>query len=59
MSGKLRKGYCVIGGLVKKSTRDFYDELVRQKMFGSRSDAVGHVLSAYVKKFNADDQDDD
>ena len=55
MGGKLRDGYCVIGGVVKRETREFFDELVRQKMFDSRSDAVGRVLSDFEKNFKADD----
>lgn len=59
MGGKPRKGYCVIGGLVKKSTREFYDELVRQKMFNSRSEAIGHVLNKYVKGYGQDARNGD
>jgi len=50
MGGKLRDGYVIVGGVVKKDVRGFFDELVRMGRFESRSGAIGHVLTEFAKK---------
>jgi len=59
MGGKLRDGYCVIGGVVTEGTREFFDELVAQKLFASRSEAIGHVLSQYAGENGCNGKNDD
>lgn len=56
MGGDLKDGYCVIGGVVKLEVREFFDGLVSKDSFESRSQAVGHVLTEYMKKHQANDK---
>jgi len=53
MGGSLKQGYVIIGGVVKTEVREFFDELVEQGKFASRSQAVGHVLTEYAEKHGA------
>ena len=59
MGGNLKHGYVVIGGVVAKEVRDYYDRLVKAGKFESRSRAIGHVLTDYAKKHGAESQDGD
>ena len=59
MGGNLRHGYCIIGGVVKLEVRKFFDELVEQGIFESRSKAVGHVLTEYMKRHKAENKKGD
>jgi len=57
MGGSLRHGYVIIGGVVTKEIRDYYDGLVKAGKFASRSQAVGHVLTEYASKHGAESQE--
>lgn len=50
MGGSVKKGYAIIGGVVREDIKEYYDQLVREKKFESRSKAVGYVLTEYVEK---------
>ena len=50
MGGRVKKGDFVIGGVVGKEVRDFFDSLVSNGKFESRSKAIGHVLTEYYNK---------
>lgn len=51
MGGELREGFCVIGGVVKIEVRDFFDSLVKNGEFDSRSKAIGYVLTRFCEKY--------
>ena len=59
MGGSLKQGYVIIGGVVRLEIRKFFDELVEQGKFESRSKAVGHVLTEYARKHGAESKDGD
>ena len=50
MGGSVKKGYTIVGGVVREDVKMFLDELVENEEFESRSKAVGYVLTAYMKK---------
>jgi len=49
MGGRLRKGLTIIGGVVTSDVKSFFDSLVATGEFESRSKAIGHVLTEFVK----------
>jgi len=49
MGGRVKKGYVVIGGVVKEEVKDFFDTLVDEGKFESRSKAIGRVLTEFMK----------
>ena len=49
MSGKLKQGCSVVGGVVDDSVKKFYDSLVDEGLFESRSKAVAHALNQYAE----------
>jgi len=58
VGGSLRHGYVIIGGVVRLDIRKFFDELVEQGKFESRSKAVGHVLTEYAKKHGVESREE-
>lgn len=50
MGGALRDGYCIVGGVVKVEVKEFFDKLVSEGIFESRSKVIGHVLTEYTKR---------
>ena len=50
IGGYVKKGYTIIGGVVKDEVKFFFDKLVTEKRFESRSKAIGHVLTEFMKK---------
>jgi len=50
MGGSVKKGYCIIGGVVREEVKKYYDQLVKEKKFESRSQAIGYVLTKYMEK---------
>jgi Arc/MetJ-type ribon-helix-helix transcriptional regulator len=49
MGGRVKAGYCMIGGVTQIEVREFFDNLVKQGKFESRSKAICHVLTEYMK----------
>ena len=49
MGGRVKKGYVVIGGVVKDEVKEFFDILVDEGKFESRSKAIGYVLTEFMK----------
>ena len=49
MSGRVKKGYAVIGGVVKEEVKEFFDTLVDEGKSESRSKAIGYVLTEFMK----------
>jgi hypothetical protein len=49
MGGRVKAGYCIIGGVVKEEVREFFDELVAKGNFESRSKAIGRVLTKFFE----------
>ena len=50
MGGSVRKEYVIIGGVTKKEVKIFLDILVAEGLFESRSKAIGHILTEFMKK---------
>ena len=50
MGGRVKVGYCIIGGVVKVDVKTFFDKLVHQGKFQSRSQAIGNILTEYMLK---------
>lgn len=50
MGGSVKKGYTIVGGVVCEEVKKYYDQLVKEKKFESRSQAIGHVLTKYMEK---------
>ena len=50
MGGKPRKGYCVVGGVVPIWVRDRLDEIAREEFYGSRSQAIEHILTTHLER---------
>ena len=50
MGGAVKKGYTIIGGVVKNEVKLFFDKLVVEEKFESRSKAIGHALTEFMKK---------
>jgi len=51
MGGKVKEGYSIVGGVVRDDVKKFFDQLVQEKKFESRSKAVAYVLTEYMKKY--------
>ena len=49
MGGRVKKGYVVIGGVVKEEVKNFFDTLVNEGGFESRSKAICFVLTEFMK----------
>jgi len=49
MGGRVKKGYAVIGGVVKEEVKEFFDTLVDEGKFESRSKAIDYVLTEFMK----------
>ena len=49
MGGRVKKGYAVIGGVAKDEVKEFFDTLVNEGKFESRSKAIGYVLTEFMK----------
>ena len=47
MGGPPKKGFCIVGGIVKEDVRNFLDNRVKENKFESRSKAVGYILTKY------------
>jgi Arc/MetJ-type ribon-helix-helix transcriptional regulator len=50
MGGRVKKGYSIVGGVVKNEVKDYYDSLVDGGIFESRSEAIGFILTEFVNK---------
>ena len=50
MGGAVKNGYTIIGGVVRNEVKMFFDRLVQEKKFESRSKAVCFVLTEYMEK---------
>lgn len=50
MGGKVKEGYSIVGGVVRDEVKAFFDQLVQEKKFESRSKAIAHVLTEYMEK---------
>ena len=49
MGGKVKEGTVVIGGVVKVEVKQFFINLVNEGKFESRSKAIGHALTEFMK----------
>ena len=59
MGGKLKDGYCIIGGVTRDEVKLFFDKLVEEEKFASRSKAVGHTLTEFMKNYHKEVKDDE
>ena len=50
MGGNVKEGYSIVGGVVEDQVKSFFDELVENGKFESRSKAISHALTEYMKK---------
>ncbi len=49
MGGRVKRGFVIIGGVVKEEVKEFFDTLVDEKKFESRSKAICYVLTEFMK----------
>lgn len=59
MGGKLKDGYCIIGGVTKDEVKLFFDKLVEEKKFESRSKAIGNALTQFMKNYHKEVKNDE
>jgi hypothetical protein len=50
MGGPPKKGFCIVGGIVKEDVRNFLDNRVKENKFESRSKAVGYILTNHYQQ---------
>jgi len=54
MGGRVKRGYAIIGGVAKEEVKEFFDTLVNEGKFESRSKAIGWVLTEFMKNYPAE-----
>ena len=50
MGGKVKDGHSIISGLVKNEIKYYIDTQVNDGAFRSRCQAIGYIITKYVKK---------
>ena len=49
MGGKIKKGYCIVSGVVNNDIKKYLDNQVENGMFKSRCQAIGFLITKFHK----------